>query len=89
MQEEWEQFEVLADHASAAALVGRLRMEGVPAEIETSSPFPGLNDDFRVMVPKRLAHRARWVMAAMDTSESELDFLATGELRGPEQDAES
>jgi len=87
MQEEWEQFEVFADRASAAALVGRLLIEGVPAQIYTSSPFPGLNDGYRVVVPRRLAHRARWVMAAMDTSESELDFLATGELRGPEQDA--
>lgn len=88
MQEEWEQFDVFGDRASAASFVGILRTEGVPALIDEISPLPGLDERFRVMVPSRLAHRARWIVAAMDITESELDLLATGELRGPEQDAE-
>jgi hypothetical protein len=88
MQEEWEQFDVFGNRASAASLVGLLHTEGVPALIDESSPLPGLDEAFRVMVPSRLARRARWVMAAMDITESELGSLATGELRGPERDAE-
>ena len=88
MQEEWEQFGVFGDRASAASLVGLLHTEGVPAQIDESSPVPGLDEMFRVLVPSRLAHRARWIVATMDVTESELDFLATGELRGPEPDAE-
>ena len=85
MTEFWEQLEVFEDEASAETMAGRLRMEGVPTEIEASSPFPGLNEGFRVMVPKHLAHRARWVLAAIDTTESELTYLATGELPGEDE----
>ena len=88
MEEEWEQFDVFGDRASAASLVGILRTEGVSALIHEISPLPGLDERFRVMVPSRLADRARRIVAAMDITESELDFLATSELREPEQDAE-
>jgi len=89
MDEEWELFDSFVDRASAAALVEFLHSEDVPALIEASSPVPGLDEGFRVVVPKRLAHRARWVTKTIDTSESELAFIATGDLGGPESDAES
>jgi len=89
MSEEWELFEAFGDRASATALVELLYSEGVPAVIEASSPVPGLDEVFRVAVPKRLAHRARWVTKTMATSDAELAFIATGELGGPESDEES
>ncbi len=82
MTEIWDEFAVLEDQASAEALAGRLRMEGVPVEIKAYSPVPGLNEGFRLMVPRRLAHRARWVVASIDTTDSELTYLATGDLPG-------
>ena len=82
--EEWEPFEVFGNQVSAAALVGLLRSEGVPTRIDAPSPIPGLDESVCVMVPKRLAHRARWVVASVSTSDAELSFLATGELSGAE-----
>ena len=89
MDEEWELFESFTDRASAAALVELLHSEDVPALIDADSPVPGLDEGFRVVVPKRLVHRARWVTKTIDTSESELAFIATGELGGPESDVDS
>jgi hypothetical protein len=88
MEDEWEPFEVFGDQASAAALVGLLRSEGVPTRIDARSPMPGLNESVRVMVPKSLAHRARWVVAGAAMTDAELDFIATGEFSGAETDSE-
>ncbi len=82
MNKVWEKFEDFGNQASAEALAGRLRLDGVPAQIERISPLPGLNEGFRVVVPKRLAHRARWILASIDTTESELAYLATGKHPG-------
>jgi hypothetical protein len=82
MTKVWEKFEDFGNQASAEALAGRLRLEGVPAQIERISPLPGLNEGFRVMVSERLAHRARWILASIDTTESDLAYLATGKLLG-------
>ena len=87
MEEDWEQIESFGDEASAAALAGMLRTEGVPARVDASRPVPGLDEGFRVIVPTRLAHRARWLMAATQTTESELTYLATGELTGPDKES--
>lgn len=89
MEDEWEPFEVFGDQASAAALVGLLRSEGVPSRIDSRSPMPGLYESVRVMVPKSLAHRARWVVAGVATTDAEFDYLATGELSGTEGDLET
>ena len=77
MSEDWEPLEDFGDRASAASIVGLLDTEGVPARIDESSPIPGLDEMFRVMVPSHLVDRAREIVAAMDISESELDVLAT------------
>jgi len=80
MTKVWEKFEDFENQASAEVLAGRLRLEGVPAQIERISPLPGLNEGFRVMVAKRLAHRARWILGSIDATESDLAYLATGKL---------
>lgn len=40
---------------------------------------------FVVFVPKKLAHRARWMVAQLPPSDAELEFLATGKLPGQEE----
>jgi hypothetical protein len=78
--EDWQQFAVFEDQASAEAFAGRLRVDGVPARIAGHSPVPGLNEGFQVMVPTRLAHRAKSVAALAEPTDEELRYLATGEL---------
>ena len=39
-----------------------------------------------VYVLKKLAHRARWIVAQLPPSDAELDFLATGHLPGQQED---
>jgi len=86
MSDGWETFEVFGDAGSAESLAGRLRVDGVPAVVECRSPVPGLLEGFVVIVPSRLAHRARWVRALAQSSDRELNFLATGKLPGGEDE---
>jgi hypothetical protein len=68
---------------SAEAIAELLRGQGVPATVEIRSPVPGLLENIRIIVPKALEHRARWLLRSADVSDDELDFLATGELGAP------
>ena len=71
------------DEASADALAGMLRVEGVPTVLHTVSPIPGIVEEVQVHVPASLAHRARWFINSSRVSDEELRFAATGEI-GPE-----
>lgn len=68
------------EEASAEALAGMLRTEGVPAIVHVVSPVPGMIEEVQVHVPASLAHRARWFINTSKVSEAELRFAATGEL---------
>jgi hypothetical protein len=83
-QKEWKPFEVFSDRGSAEALVAVLGSEGVPARVESSELVAGIEARYRVLVPSSLVHRARWVLADSDLTESELDYLATGKLSDAE-----
>ena len=50
--------------------------EGVPSRIEARAS----ETMFVVCVLKKLAHRARWIVAQQQPTDEELDFLATGKL---------
>ena len=39
------------------------------------------------MVDAKLAHRARWLLKLGTVSEAELEYLATGKLQNPPDDA--
>ncbi len=52
----------------------------VPTHISPGGLAAGIETDFRLSVPPSLVHRARWILANSDFSDSELRFLATGEL---------
>jgi len=79
MADDWQTFETFNDEASAEALAGRLRLEDVPAEVRRARLVPGV-EEFRIVVPADLVHRARWVMADATLTDAELTYLATGEL---------
>ena len=73
------------EEASAEALAGMLRTEGVPAVVHVISPVPGVIEQVQVHVPASLAHRARWLINTSQVSDAELRFAATGELGQEEE----
>ena len=83
-REEWQPFRTFSDRGSAEALVAVLDSEDVPARVESSKLVAGIESQYCVLVPASLAHRANWVLADSDLTESELDYLATGELSDTE-----
>ena len=80
MSDPWQTFAVYADAVSAEVTAGLLRSEGVPVEIQSDVPVPGLIHSFRLLVPAGLARRAEWVLANAEFTEEELAFIATGHL---------
>ena len=80
MSEHWKEFASYSDTASAEVVAGLLRSEGVPVQVSTDQPIPGLVESVRLFVPADLVHRAKWVASQSQLTEAELSFLATGKL---------
>ena len=80
MNEPWQQFATYPDGASAEVAAGLLRSEGVPVNVASDEPMPGLFQGFRLMVPAEMLHRARWVVSNAEFTEEELAFFATARL---------
>ena len=80
MSNNWQEFASYSNVASAEVVAGLLRSEGVPVEVTSDEPIPGLVKSVRLSVPADLMHRAKWVTSQVQLSEAELVFLATGEL---------
>lgn len=76
--EEWEVLDTYTDEASAQALAGHLRDQGVPANVKVRSPLPGLVSDVKIMVPRSLEGRAREILESTKVSDEELTRAATG-----------
>ena len=83
-REEWQPCQTFSDRGSAEALAVVLDSEGVPARIESSKLVAGIETRHCVLVPASLVHRAKWVLADTDLTDSELDYLATGKLSDTE-----
>jgi len=76
----WELFGTCPDELAATVVVDYLRRNECPAELAGG---PGVLDaGVQVLVPGQLLHRARWLWAQADLTESELHFLISGELPG-------
>jgi hypothetical protein len=58
LSERWQEFAAYADAASAEVAAGLLRSEGVPLNIASDEPMPGLIQGFRLMVPAQMLHLA-------------------------------
>jgi hypothetical protein len=82
----YERFMGFADTLSAVAAAAYLEQNGVPSRVEAGSPNVDFSNGAFVLVPGHLAHRARWLWAQSDLTETELQFLATGELDGGSTD---
>jgi hypothetical protein len=80
MSEQWQEFAAYADAASAAVVAGLLRSEGVPVNVASDEPMPGLVRGFRLMVPAEMLRRARWVVSNASFTDEELAFFATERL---------
>lgn len=86
MNDELVQVASTNEEASAEALAGMLRSEGVPAVLHVLSPVPGVVEEVQVFVPASLAHRARWFINISQVTDAELQYAATGVL-GEDEDA--
>lgn len=64
-----------------------LQAEGVPCRVEARALREALEAEFSVLVSSHLLHRAKWIYAQLPPSESELVFLATGQLPGEEDES--
>ncbi len=73
----WETAAVFSDDLSAHALLGRFAAEGVPARLAADSALLGVARPCRSLVPRRLLHRARWVLSQSSFTPEELESLAT------------
>ena len=80
MSEGWQEFASYSDAVSAEAAAGLLRSEGVPVNVSSDEPMPGLIRGFRLLVPTQMLHRARWVVSNASFSDEELAFFATERL---------
>ena len=83
---EYEEFKTFPERGSAESLHSWLEFEGVPSYVESNALSGALETQFVVYVLKKLAHRARWIVAQLPPSDAELVFLATGKLPGQEED---
>lgn len=80
-ERDWETFATYHDELAAGVVADYLRRNECPAQV-VGSAGTALEPGVRVMVPGELLHRARWLWAAADLTEAELQYLATGELPG-------
>lgn len=80
MASAWHEFAVYSDAVSVEVAAGLLRSEGVPVDVITNEPMPGLLEAFRLRVPLEMTRRAEWVFANAEFTEEELAFIATGRL---------
>jgi hypothetical protein len=83
---DYEEFKSFPDRGPADSLRSWLEFEGVPSYVEPRALSSAMETTFVVFVLKKLAHRARWVLAQMPPSDAELEFLATGKLPGQQGD---
>ena len=84
MIDEWEPIRAFAERGPAEAFCAHLEFEQVPTRIESKALEDAIEARFWVLVPRSLAHRARWVTPESVMSDAELSFLATGRLPGQE-----
>ena len=79
-QPSWVRVAEYSDRLSAEGVLGLLTGADIPAYIASNEHVPGLGTSFAVLVPSELLWRAHWILRAVQVSERELTYLATGEL---------
>jgi hypothetical protein len=85
---DWQCLLACPDEASATPIALYLRVHDCPALVVPVPPSFDLAPTAEVRVPAEFLRRARHIWAAAgtlgDLSDGELDYLATGQLRGTE-----
>lgn len=81
----WTPFLRFESRGAADAVASVLETEDVPTAIVACRLVRGIESDFELSVPDELLHRARWVLANSEFSDSELTYLATGQLGNKDQ----
>jgi hypothetical protein len=76
----WQLLTSVFDTLSAQVLVDRLNNEGVPTRLRTDSELLGVARRCDILVPGELLNRAQRLLASEQLSDTELSYLATGEL---------
>ena len=80
----WDELARYPNFWEGHIVCGLLISEGVTAAVRNTWPGPDLASHSVVWVPRELMRRAHWILAWPAPSESELIFLATGDLEpGP------
>ncbi len=77
--EHWEIVAVVADTLSAEALLGLLASEGIRARVQADSELLGAARQCRILVPRKVVRRARYLLWQTRFSDEELAALAMGE----------
>lgn len=80
----WQLLVCASDVPSARLLTDMLANEGITTRVVTDAVVMGQAAPCRIFVDASHAYRARCLMAQEPLTESELTFLATGELKGEE-----
>jgi hypothetical protein len=75
----WQPVVVVLDTLSANAIAERLRLEGIPARIDSDTSLLGAARQCRVLVQAENLRRASSVLSEGGFTEDELARLATGE----------
>lgn len=82
VSEAWEPAAVVADTLSAQALIGLLASEGVPARIDSDTALLGVVRQCRILVPRAMIRRARYLLWETRFTDEELASLAVGDTEG-------
>jgi hypothetical protein len=77
---QWKLLTCLSDVPSARIFTDVLAGEGITTRVVTDAAVMGEASPCRIFVDSAQAHRARQIMAQEQLTETELIFLATGEL---------
>ena len=83
---QWRLLACLSDVPSAAVLADILSSESVAVRVLTEAALMGQAAPCRVFVAAGQVHRARWILSQRSLSDSELTFLATGEMTEEESE---
>lgn len=73
---DWKVFHHYLDYTEAQCEAGRLTMEGIPVRVESDMLLPGLNTEYRVLIPIIFEEQAQQIMAESTFTEEELNNLA-------------
>jgi hypothetical protein len=73
---DWELFCSFPEEDAALVLAGQLRASECPAKVSPRKLASGLETEYRVYVPRSLAHRARWIVGQLPVSDEDLESLA-------------